>query len=151
MHRLMLLLAVLLPVAGHAGIRAAAPDDIANQYFQIACELSKLDCTGISAPLLLAIDTPPGLMGFHYYGTNTVYVTDRCFLDVADKTKCDGVIIHEMVHYIASERGMFQDDSCANEALAWKVFNLFVLDRGREDLVRGNWRESYPQCREKLQ
>lgn len=144
--QLLALLLALLP-----GISGTAPESISQDYFDKACEYSKLDCTGLKAPLLLAIDTPPGLMGFHYYGTKTVYVTDRCFLDVADRTKCDAVVIHEMVHYIASELGKFKDAPCSNEAMAWAVFNLYVLDKDRADLVNGDWRRAYPQCRAKSQ
>ena len=139
---LLALLAALLP-----GISATAPDTLAQEYFQKTCEYSKLDCTGLKAPVLVAIDTRPGLMGYHYRGTRMVFITDRCFLDVADKTKCDGVVIHEMVHYIASELGMFANDSCANEQLAWSVYNLSVLDLDRADIVNGDWRKAYPQCR----
>ena len=151
MHRLMLLLAVLLPVAGHAGIRAAAPDDIANQYFQIACELSKLNCEGIDAPVVLVIDTPNHIQGFHYRGTNIVFVTDRCFSSMADLIKCDAVVIHEIVHYINSELNI-RPESCENEASAWAAYDAYVKSRGRPDLVLGdNWRRGYPQCQEKSQ
>jgi hypothetical protein len=89
-------------------------------------------------------------LGWHYWGTNVVFVTDRCLLDVADQHKCDAVLVHEIVHYLYSEahKGELPTVAvnCKSEALAWDVYNAYVQEIGRADLVRLDWVRSYPQC-----
>lgn len=150
MHMLVVLMsALLLTGSASAGIYAKAPDGIAEIYFELACDLSELDCEGIKPPTILAIDTPPRILGLHYHGTNVVFVTSRCFMDAADLVKCDGVVVHEIVHYIFDVLGerAKDDTGCTSEAIAWKTFNKYVESVGRPDLIRRNWQESYPRCR----
>lgn len=149
MHRLVVLLAaLLLPLTASAGIQAKAPDSAAKEYFEIACELSELDCKGLKAPTVLVVDMRDGLMGFYFYGTDIVFVTDQCLTATADRTKCDAVVIHEVVHYIFDQPKNRKRDpkGCLTESIAWEVYNRYVSLMNREDLLRINWRGSYPQC-----
>jgi hypothetical protein len=144
-----LLLALLLLPGLAAAMFPHAQDGYVQQRYMIACRLSELNCSGVFKPVVFAVPTGSEL-GWHYWGTNVVFVTDRCLLDVADQHKCDAVIIHEIVHYLYSEAHKGElptvEVNCKSEALAWDVYNAYVQEIGRADLVRTDWVRSYPQC-----
>jgi hypothetical protein len=147
--RFLPLLLVLLPLSASAGFPHGS-EEFTAEVFEDACELSELDCTGIELPLILAVPMD-GPLGFHYWGTNIIFVSDQCvYTQVADKTLCTAVAVHEMVHYLYSESYPHFTPSiavmCDSEALAWDVYNAYVIAKGRMDLVRTDWRRSYPQC-----
>lgn len=149
MLRLIVLLLACLPLTSSGEENRPANPAFANELFQAACELAEdvgLSCKGIPAPLLMATDTRPNLLGYYYRGTNIVFITNRCLLDIADETKCSAVAVHEMVHYIDYLNG--ERDGCSSEAKAWDVHNAYVIKMGRLDLVRTDWVRSYPQCQQ---
>lgn len=115
-------------------------------YLQIACAYTGGECPE-RLPTLLVVDTVPGLWGFHYRGTDIIWLTSRCLEAEADQDKCMAVVVHELVHYIVSEQGRFATNICANERFAWEIYNEYVRDIGRNDLRVANWRLGYPRCR----
>jgi hypothetical protein len=116
--------------------------DSVQRYWKLACEYS--DCKDLKAPMVVFGDTGQAL-GYYYFGTTTVFVTEECFVRTADRTRCEGVLLHEMTHYIM-EYTAGVVESCASEQHAWDVYNAYVMNKKRLDLVRENWRESYPLC-----
>lgn len=112
-------------------------------YWSMACEYS--DCKDLKAPMVIFGDTGAAL-GYYYFGTYTVFVTEECLTGrTSDQTKCEGILLHEMTHYIMDHaHGVVE--SCASEQHAWDVYNAYVLNKKRYDLVRENWQESYPKC-----
>lgn len=111
-------------------------------YWAIACTYN--ECGDLEAPMVIFKETGLAL-GYYYFNTHTVFVTEECLNRMADSTKCEGVLIHEMTHYIADHVDGISGQ-CESEARAWDVYNAYVMDKGRLDLVRENWLESYPQC-----
>lgn len=146
--RYLILLAALLATTAHAYF-PTADAGFTQQRYMIACRLSKLNCSGVFAPVVFAAPTG-SVQGWYYWATNVVFVTDRCLMDVADQHKCDAIVVHEIVHYLfwAANKDKTPDIklSCESEALAWDVYNAYVLEIGRADLVRKDWVRSYPQC-----
>lgn len=143
MTRLTVALAALLCFTPAVANMAFPPqDDIVQKYFAIACEYS--ECGSLTAPMVVFMDTGRAL-GYYYFDTDTVFVTQECLYErVADQTKCQAVLIHEMTHYIRWHLDGLK--GCESEAAAWDVYNAYVIDKGRLDLVRENWTESYPRC-----
>ena len=146
--RYLILLAALLATTAHAYFPVAS-EGFSQSRYMIACRLSELNCSGVFAPVVMAVPTGDEL-GWHYWGTNIVFVSDRCLIDVADQMKCDAVVVHEIVHYLFwaanKDKTPSVELSCASEALAWDVYNAYVQEIGRADLVRLDWVRSYPQC-----
>lgn len=108
----------------------------------LACQYS--ECGDLKAPMVIFKDTYPSL-GYYYWDTEVVFITEDCLVPVSDDVKCAAILAHEMTHYILDHNEGITDQ-CASEERAWDVYNAFVMDRGRLDLVRLNWQESYPKC-----
>ena len=123
-------------------VTAQLPEEVASIYLDITCALIGGDCPAV--PMVLAVPTEEGLLGFHLRGTSVVFITDRC-MNQLDATMCGGILVHEMVHYVVSERGTFRD-SCVNEEYAWATYNKYVLALGRLDLYVSNWKKGYEKC-----
>lgn len=121
--------------------------DAVQKYFQIACTYIKDGCGDVTAPMVIFKDTSPAL-GYYHFGTHVVFIQKDCLWSpVADQTLCEAVLIHEMIHYIAQHRhGLV--DNCKSEEAAWWVYNHYVKTKGRPDLLRENWVESYPRCQQ---
>ncbi len=111
---------------------------------QDACLLLGADCRGLEVPTLI-FDELGRPLGLYYTGGRVVFLTSDCLSRVADTVKCEAILVHELSHYIAWYV-MGLRDMCASEALAWDVFNAYVMERKRLDLVVENWSERYPQC-----
>ena len=111
-------------------------------HWQLACKYS--ECGDLEAPMVVFDEMFP-MLGFYHFNTRVVFVTSECLSRVADQVKCSAIVLHEITHYIVDyNEGI--EENCASEARAWDVYNAFVIDKGRLDLVRENWQESYPQC-----
>lgn len=143
MHRLIILLALCAAPALAVDLIVTPQHPKLNVHMQDACLLGGFDCTGLEAPTLIFDETAP-VIGYYPLGTRTVFVSSQCLTSVADVTKCEAVLVHELVHYILYMQG--HRDRCDSEAQAWDVYNAYVMERKRLDLVRENWQESYPQC-----
>jgi len=143
MHRLIVALIALTFTLSAAAYEFPPQDPNVQKYFAIACEYN--ECKDLRAPMVVFKDTGRAL-GYYYFGTDVVFITLDCATSpVADETKCAAVLIHEMTHYIQSKvHGV--NENCASEEIAWDVYNAYVMDKGRLDLVRENWREAYPRC-----
>ena len=143
MHRLTVTIAALLLSAPlFAELVFPPQEDAVQKYFALACTYT--ECGNLKAPMVIFGDTGRAL-GYYYFGTHTVFVTEDCFVRTADQTKCEAILIHEMTHYIVDHNEGIRDN-CASESRAWDVYNAYVMDAGRLDLVRPNWQESYPLC-----
>ncbi|MHC4302575.1 MAG: hypothetical protein ACYS7Y_35390 [Planctomycetota bacterium] len=119
-----------------------------QETFAVACELLALpECTTMEMPTVLFGDTGNAL-GYYVFGTRVVVISRECVGRLADKVACDSVVIHEMIHYILWQAGLFRDDPCKSEDVAWRLMNVWVKRENRRDLVVKNWRRMYPQCRE---
>ena len=144
MYRLLPLLLLAAPAFAGPSVIADGANPKVQYLFETACELSGIDCTDITAPVLIVMDTDP-VLGFHVTGTNIVFLTDNCMRAMADLQKCSQVAVHEIVHYLRSETIKF-DNNCASEAAAWEVSNKYARSVGREDLVVEDWVLRYPSC-----
>ncbi len=140
------LAALLLSVSAGAQQDEFPPSaDAVQKYYAIACSYIADGCGDVPAPMVIFKDTSPAL-GYYHFGTHVVFIARDCLWSpVADQTKCEAVLIHEMVHYAAQHRHGL-DDKCKSEEAAWWVYNHYVKAQGRPDLVREDWRESYPSC-----
>lgn len=145
MHRLIVLASLFITMScGAVDLLVTNTHPKLAAHMQDACLLSGTDCTGLEVPTLLFDDTGRSL-GFYPMGSRVVFVSNGCLLGTADQTKCEAVLVHELVHYVLWFKGNVKD-ACESEARAWDVYNAYVMDRKRLDLVRENWQESYPQC-----
>lgn len=145
MHRLIVLASLFITMSTGAVELIVTPDHPKlNVHMQDACLLLGADCTGLEVPTLI-FDDLGRPMGMHFMGTRLVFLTKDCLSAVADTVKCEAVLVHELAHYIAYY-AMGVKENCKSEALAWDVYNAYVMDRKRLDLVVENWKERYPQC-----
>jgi hypothetical protein len=111
-------------------------------HWELACTYS--ECGDLEIPMVIFDEMWPEL-GFYHFNTRVVFVTDECLGRVADKVKCSAIVLHEMTHYIVDwNEGI--EDACESEGRAWDVYNAYVMEQKRYDLVRENWQESYPKC-----
>jgi len=145
MHFLTLLLiaASLLTPSATALPDPVLDEDQTRVFLEGACAYTGGICP--EAPEIVFVPTRGNLWGYHFRGTATVFVSNKCLQPEADTQWCVGVILHEMVHYIVSEQGRMAD-RCTNEQFAWAIFNLWVLEVGRPDLYFPGWRAGYPHC-----
>ena len=145
MHRLIVLASLFITMSTGAVELIVTPDHPKlNVHMQDACLLLGADCKGLETPTLI-FDELGRPLGFHILGTRLVFVTQDCLSRMADLVKCEAVLVHELAHYVAYY-AMGVRESCESEALAWDVYNAYVMDRKRLDLVVENWKERYPQC-----
>lgn len=98
-------------------------------------------------PPVLYAELERGTWGLHFRESSVVFLTQR-FQGMPWSTYRNGIIVHEMVHYILDRNGLLQDieDTCRNEALAWSTYNRYVTLEGRPDLVNPDWSAPYPYC-----
>lgn len=145
MKSLLILLAILVgsQPQDHIEVVAEMTPDYAAGYLEVACEYTGGICP--VTPTVYFTPTRAGLWGYHYRGSDLVFITDRCLTDTADHDKCAAVVVHEMVHYIVSEQNRMKD-SCVNEQFAWAIYNQYVFGIDRADLYNDNWRRGYPRC-----
>lgn len=146
MHRLLLVLLLLASTAFSYPLVFEKNDPLNINTLQVACKLAKLDCSGIEPATIMLIDTEPAL-AFHIRNTNVIFLTEECIKNTADDMMCEALLVHEMVHYVHDVLDLYQDDKCANEEIAWRAYNEYVIALDRKDLTRRNWREGYKQCR----
>lgn len=146
MHRLIVLASLFITMStGAVELIVAPAHPKLNVALQDACLLLSADCKGLEAPTLIFDDTGNNAHGFYVRGSRTIFISSVCLNGMSDQVKCEAVIAHELAHYILwFARGI--TDHCESEALAWDVYNAFVMQKKRLDLVRENWKESYPQC-----
>lgn len=117
-----------------------------KSHWELACTYS--ECGDLEIPMVIFDKMWPEL-GFYHFQTRVVFITEDCLTPVADQVKCSAIVIHEMTHYIIDwNEGV--SAACESEARAWDVYNAYVIDKGRLDLVRENWKESYPKCAKSL-
>ena len=110
------------------------------------CDITSLSCEGIKAPTVIFGKTGAAL-GYHYFGSSVVVITETCLIRTADFAKCDAIVLHEMAHYLFDQLGLADSKkACESEAFAWDVYNAYVLRINRNDLLRLDWVRSYPSC-----
>ncbi len=148
MHRLLIVLCALIPAAANA-LYVPATDPKIAQYMSIACEYvpESKTCSVLENPSIQFAETGRAL-GLYHGKTRLVHMTTECLSRVADQTKCAGILIHELVHYILdwTTDVTVAGDRCESERIAWRVYNEYVTDQGREDLVNPDWKRGYPHC-----
>jgi hypothetical protein len=145
MHRLILIvLCALIPAAAQA-LYIPATDERIGKYMSMACEYlpEAKDCSKLENPSILFADLGRPL-GLYHYRTRLVHITENCLENVSDQTLCAAVLVHEMAHYILDWTADIQ--GCESERIAWRVYNEYVEDQGRKDLLVADWRARYPQC-----
>ncbi len=145
MRPLLLTLLLLLAAPAYPAIDAMTWE--LGGLYEAACEYAEVDCTEIPSPLLIVTDFGRRInaLGMYPLGTNVILLTAECTGRLADKTKCDGIVVHELVHYL-TYLVYPKITSCQSEALAWDAFNAYVIDVKRYDLTRKDWIKDYPQC-----
>ncbi len=148
MHRILIVLCALIPAAANA-LYVPATDPKIAQYMSIACEYvpESKTCSVLEKPSIQFADTGRAL-GLYHARTRLVHMSNECLSRVADQTLCAGVLIHELVHYILdwTTDVTVENDRCESERIAWRVYNEYVEDQGRKDLVVADWTARYPQC-----
>jgi hypothetical protein len=144
MHRLLIVLCALIPAAANALFVPATSPRIA-EYMSIACEYlpEAKDCSKLENPSIQFADTGRAL-GLYHHRTRLIHMSNECLSRVADQTKCAGILVHELAHYILDWTTNIK--GCESERIAWRVYNEYVVDQGRKDLLVDNWIERYPQC-----
>lgn len=145
MHRILIVLCALIPAAANA-LYVPATDPKIAEYMSIACEYvpEVKECTKLEKPSIQFANTgrPLGLYHFH---TRLIHMSQECLNRVADQTLCAAILVHEMTHYLL-DWGAGIRENCESERIAWRVFNEYVTDQGREDLVVADWTKRYPRC-----
>jgi len=115
--------------------------------FSIACELTKYTCDGITSPRAVysvEVDSR-GVWGMYYAGEAEVLLS---FRSLGESTAFqNGVLVHEIVHYLQAIEGRNVLDGCGKEEEAWKAFNDFQRKYGSEGEINLNWSKGYPQCK----
>jgi len=114
--------------------------------FAIACHLSKYTCEGITSPRAvysLEADSR-GVSGMYWAGDPNVIIA----YSTLGKTPAfqNGVLVHEVVHYLQAIEGRNVLSPCEKEAEAWEVFNIFQLKYGDVEEIVADWEERYPAC-----
>lgn len=146
MPRLILIvLCALIPAAAQA-LYVPATDSRIAKYMSITCEYvpEAKTCSKLEHPGIQFANTGRAL-GLYHFRTRLVHMTDECLSRVADQTLCAAVLVHELTHYILDwDAGI--TENCESERIAWRVFNEYVEDQGRKDLLVADWRARYPQC-----
>jgi len=140
------LVALVLSLHANDPITGQMNYEAAEKYLNVACEYAGGECP--SVPIVYATPMEKKYWGRYYIGTNIIMINDQCIKLDFDQDFCRGIILHEMIHYVTTTQGRMPDE-CLNEQFAWAVYNRYEQKIGRYDLVRLNWRDSYPQCQEK--
>jgi hypothetical protein len=118
------------------------------KHFALLCNLY-IECETVTKPPLVVFTDTGRALGYYFYDTDTVFITEECLLRMADVTKCSSIVLHEMAHYVAYHLvGM---TGCESEDVAWTVSNNYARDQGREDLVNPDWRRTESRDRGRLQ
>lgn len=130
-------------------VRGELSTEIANKAFEDACKILEETTEYVCDPKLapaaaLSADLPEGNWGIYVAGGRVVYLNQKLVGPHFD-VYAYGVLVHEMVHYISYWSG-FGTTQCEDEALAWSVFNTYVRNQNRMDLLMKNWIRGYPKC-----
>lgn len=141
MFNLLMLLLAAGAAVGEINVVGVMKDGLAQPYLEEACEVTGGECP--EAPIVALTPTSPTTQGFHFRGTDIVFLTSRC---APMGVFCEAILVHEMVHYVVSEQGRYVDLVCDNERLAWAAFNQYVLKHGRPDLINLDWTKYYEEC-----
>lgn len=130
-------------------VRGEIPVEMMDKAFNDAClvleHTTEYKCKkDLPPPAGLSADLREGTWGIYVQGGRVVYL-NRFLIGPHFDAYAYGVLVHEIVHYISfwSEFGTTQ---CGDEALAWSVFNEYMVQIGRIDLVNDAWKQGYPQC-----
>jgi len=143
MHRILIVLCALIPSAAFA-LYIPATDPRVAEYMSIACEYTpEANCKNLETPSIQFANLGSPL-GTYHYRTRLVHMTDECLSRVSDQAKCKAVLVHEIVHYIVDWTADIR--GCESERIAWRVYNEYVVDQGRDDLVVADWIKRYPEC-----
>lgn len=145
MHRILIVLCALIPAAANA-LYVPATDPKIAEYMSIACEYvpEAKTCSKLENPSIQFAETGRAL-GLYHFRTRLVHMTNGCLSRVADQTLCAAVLVHELTHYILDwDVGL--TENCESERIAWRVFNEYVEDQGRKDLLVADWTKRYPRC-----
>lgn len=138
MHLLLLLLNAFAPANEYPPIHPTVMD-----HFALLCNVY-VHCDEVDKPPMVAFTDTGFALGYYFYDTDVVFITEECLGRMADQMLCKSVVLHEMTHYVAYHSvGL---TGCASEDIAWTVSNNFLTDVGREDLINVDWRRSYPEC-----
>ena len=130
-------------------VRGELSTEIATKAFLDACKVlektTDYRCKpGLTPAAALSAELAEGNWGIYVGGGRVVYINEKLVGPHFD-VYAYGVLVHEMVHYISYWSG-FGTTNCEDEALAWKVFNSYVRNQNRVDLLMKNWIRGYPRC-----
>jgi len=155
MKALLLLAFAGIPLVAHAGDREYegeySYDDMAGIYEWVCAAMEEqyesetFYCP--PQPVIALAETQPGLWGYHYRGSQIIWVSTRLALQPLSVFG-EAIIAHEMVHYVLSEFNDLQPqkDACRNEAVAWEAYNRYVEEYGFMDLINESWWDNYSNC-----
>lgn len=119
---------------------------VVETQLETACQITGGECP--KQPRAYFVPFQWGLWGAYYYETPAILISDHCDTDELDVEFCDGIVLHELVHYVVDSQGRYRDQPCANERLAWAAFNSYVILQGRYDLMNVSWEDAYEGCGE---
>lgn len=132
-----------------------APEVLYEYSIEAACIiLSELvddfECPEVlpRTPTILFTDMDSNTYGLYYLGYTSVYINVR----MVPKWGVfgQGVVVHELVHFLTYWHIDPDMSSCDSEDLAWKAFNSYVEQVGRPDLINLDWKKGYPLCQTNL-
>lgn len=81
-----------------------------------------------------------------YYGMNFLVINEK-LRNPQWGTWGEAILMHEIAHWIVRHANP-DISTCDSEAVAWRVYNAHVKAEGRDDLLRPDWVDNYPDCKE---
>ena len=125
-------------------IRMAQADaSYIQDFWSITCEMSRYTCEGIPLPNVVYVPFPSSLYGV-YLGGNSLFLNNDLEPYEEDDILAQGVLIHEMIHYLQSkEDGQSSlinsnEEWCISEGEAYDMANrYFALHDAIEHFT--NW------------
>ncbi len=100
------------------------------------------------APIVLFTTLPEKRHGEYDTGSRIVWMNDLFTHQHELSTFGEGVVVHEMVHYILWDYDLLQEDKeyCREEDLAWASADRWVESRGRPEDMNPEWWTWYERC-----
>lgn len=115
-----------------------------GEAVEYVCDVLKLDCSGLHVePLVVVTSIHPTYGGVYFTQTpDVVFVNGDMKWTVPEMNT---VIVHEVTHFLDYHYGITGwEDSCAVEALAYKISNLWAIEH--QASPRWGWPQYYQGC-----
>ena len=148
MRTFLLMLALL--AGSTVGDPRELPQEKTHALWSAACEVPRYSCEDLEPPeVVFKKIEAPYVWGYYIPGSRAVVMNDRFVSELPQGVFFEGVVVHEMLHYLAFWSADFEIilDKCRDEGQAWLAYNVYVTSQDREDLINWYWQEAYEGCR----